>query len=42
MEYNQRLKVEGHNNLVRDTVTNGIINTDKSGYETYIKLRKMK
>jgi len=42
MEDNQKLKVEGHNNLVRDVVTNGIINTDKSGYESYIQLRKMK
>jgi len=42
MEDNQKLNVEGHNNLVRDVVTNGIINTDKSGYESYIQLRKMK
>ena len=36
------LKVEGHNNLVRDTSTNGIINTDKTGYRSYIELRKVK
>ena len=27
------LKVEGYNNLVRDTKTNAIINTDRSGYQ---------
>jgi len=42
MEDNQRLKVEGHNNLVRDSITNGIINTDRNGYESYLQLRKMK
>ena len=39
---NRYLKVEGHNNLVRDTSTNGIINTDKTGYRSYIELRKVK
>ena len=27
------LKVEGYNNLVRDTKTNAIINTDRSEYQ---------
>ena len=27
------LKVEGYNNLVRDTKTNAIINTDRSAYQ---------
>ena len=27
------LKVEGYNNLVRDTNTNAIINTDRSAYQ---------
>ena len=39
---NRYLKVEGHNNLVRDTNTNGIINTDKNGYNAYVELRKIK
>jgi len=42
MEDNQKLNVEGHNNLVRDVVTNGIINTDKNGYRSYVELRKAK
>jgi len=39
---NRYLRVEGHNNLVRDTSTNGIINTDKNGYRSYVELRKAK
>ena len=27
------LKVEGYNNLVRDTKSNGIINTDRTAYQ---------
>ena len=27
------LKVEGYNNLVRDTKTNAIVNTDRSAYQ---------
>ena len=42
MEDNRKLKVEGHNNLVRDSITNGIINTDRNGYESYLQLRKIK
>ena len=32
-----KLKVEGHENLVRDKSNNAIINTDKSSYESYMK-----
>ena len=32
-----RIKVEGHNNLVRDTNSNGIVNYDVSGYSVYMK-----
>jgi len=31
------LKVEGHNDLVKDTKTKGVVNTDKSGYEVYMR-----
>jgi len=34
------LKVEGKSNLVRDTETSAIINTDTSGYHAYIANRK--
>ncbi len=33
------MKVEGHNNLVRDDNTNAILNTDSSEYNNYIKRR---
>ena len=42
MEDNFYVKVEGHNNLVRDTRSNAIINTDKRGYQTYKNLKKAK
>ena len=32
-----RIKVEGHNNLVRDTNSNGIVNYDVSGYSVYMQ-----
>ena len=32
-----KLKVEGHENLVRDKNNKAIINTDKSSYESYMK-----
>ncbi len=32
-----RIKVEGYNNLVRDTNSNGIVNYDVSGYSVYMK-----
>ena len=31
------LKVEGHNDLVKDTKTKGVVNTDKNGYEVYMR-----
>jgi len=31
------LKVEGHSNLVRDTFTNGIVNTNVSEYQIYMQ-----
>ena len=31
------LKVEGHENLVRDTESTAIVNKDKDGYELYMK-----
>jgi hypothetical protein len=36
------IKVEGHDNLVRDKTTNAIINTNKSDYQTYLKLKQEK
>ena len=32
-----KIKVEGHNNLVRDTTSNGIVNYDISGYSVYMQ-----
>ena len=32
-----RLKVEGHDSLVRDVNSNAIINTSKTDYELYLK-----
>ena len=31
-----RLKVEGHDNLVRDTVSNAVINSSTSDYKIYM------
>lgn len=39
---NNYLKVEGHNNLLRDPNTNAIINTNMSEYEQYLARRKTK
>ena len=36
------VKVKGHADLVRDPVTNAIINTNKSKYEEYISRRDIK
>ena len=39
------LKVEGHSDLVKDTKTKGVVNTDKNGYEVYMRkviMRKLK
>jgi len=38
----EEIKVQGHSDLVRDPITNAIINTNKSGYEEYISRRNMK
>ncbi len=32
-----RLQVEGYKTLVRETTSNGIVNTDVTGYEVYMK-----
>ena len=39
MEY---LKVEGHNNLIRDPQTNSIINTNMTEYHQYLARRNVK
>ncbi len=36
------LKVKGHSDLIRDPITNAIINTNKSKYEEYISRRNIK
>ena len=36
------VKVKGHSDLVRNPVTNAIINTNKSKYEEYISRRELK
>ena len=36
------MKVEGHNNLIRDQNSNAILNTDSSEYNNYISLRAKK
>ena len=33
------MKVEGHNNLIRDDNSNAIVNTSSSEYNNYISLR---
>lgn len=35
-------KVEGYDNLLRDCNTNAIINTNKSEYENYIRMKEEK
>lgn len=42
MEDKRYLKVEGHSYLVRDTVTNAIINQNSSEYKNYKQLKKVK
>ena len=34
---NKLIKVEGHSSLVRDSYSNGIINTNVSEYQMYMK-----
>jgi hypothetical protein len=36
------IQVEGYDNLVRDKKTNAIINTNKTDYEKYLKLKEDK
>ena len=36
------LRVEGHSDLIRDPMTNAIINTNRSKYEEYISRRNIK
>ena len=36
------LKVEGHNNLLRDSETGAIINNDKSGFSSYMMNKTIK
>ena len=38
----KHLKVEGHNNLLRDGDTGAIINNDKSGYSSYMMNKNIK
>ena len=33
------MKVEGHNNLIRDEQTNAILNNNSSEYDNYIRMR---
>jgi hypothetical protein len=33
----ERLKVDGHDNLVRDSHSNAIVNTNKTEYQLYMK-----
>ena len=35
----KEIKVQDHSHLVRDPLTNAIINTNKSGYDEYIAQR---
>ena len=42
MEDQRFLKVEGNSYLVRDTVSNAIINRDEKSYDHYKKLRRIK
>ena len=37
-----RVKVEGYTSLVRDVSSNGIVNTNVSEYETYMKRIRMR
>lgn len=39
---NNLIPVDGHNHLFRDNSTGAIINTDKSGYAQYIRMKEQK
>lgn len=38
----KKLKVEGHNNLLRDRETGAIINNDRSGFSSYMMNKNFK
>ena len=42
MHNEKKLKVEGHNNLLRDRETGAIINNDKSGFSSYMMNKTIK
>jgi len=35
-------KVEGHSDLIRDLETNAVINTNKTAYQDYLKIKEEK
>ena len=37
-----KIKVEGHNNLVRDLNSNAIVNTNTADFSLYMKRQKMR
>ena len=37
-----KIKVEGHNNLVRDLNSNAIVNTNTTDFSLYMKRQKMR
>lgn len=39
---NEYLRVEGHNNLLRDPITNSIINSNMSEYQQYVARKNVK
>lgn len=41
-EYEDLIPVEGHQNLYRDRNTGSIVNTDKSNYNNYMKVKRLK
>ena len=41
-EYEDLIPVEGHLNLYRDRNTGSIVNTDKSNYNNYMKVKRLK
>ena len=38
----QYIKVEGHDNLVRDKETGAILNNDSSSYQSYMRQKQVK
>lgn len=38
----EEIRVKGHSDLVRDPLTNAIINTNANAYEEYISRRQLK